>query len=256
MVQWQEEFLVTLRNYYALQRSKNPRYSMRALASHLGTAPGPTSALIKGTAVWNISPEWALKVIEKMNLKSTEKNRFRVLVGENPRLNVQKIDLSAEVEDSIICHWAYWPVLVHFEMTPNEVHISHIAKRLDITETEIIAIIEDLRQREFLIKLENGKYRRNSERVDHNDDIFSLAARAMHRKSLGLAQKAIEAIPASAREFQTLTIAGNSETLPQVKDEIRRFADKIALLTKQGGGNDQVYRFSIQLFPVNFGDFK
>lgn len=253
MNKWQDEFLTLLRNYYTSQRNKNPRYSMRALAQQLGTAPGPTSALIKGSKVWNISPEWALTVLDKMNIKSTQKNRLRVLMGEKPKINKQNLP---DIEGLALSHWAYWPILACIEMSSPQQDAAVIATKLGISLDEVQAITKDLLARGFVVRDEDGNLQRSAEVLETADDILSLAAKHMHETNLQIAQKALDKIPAAEREFQTLTVAGSSQALTQIKQEIRAFTDKVAWILNQDNSNDQVYRFSVQLFPVNFGDFK
>lgn len=254
MINWQDEFLILLRQYYSSQRNKNPRYSMRALAQQLGTAPGPTSALLKGSKVWNISPEWAIGVLDKMNVKLSKKNRIRVLIGETPIVTTKSIP--QKIDGLAVSHWAYWPILVYFEMKPRTSEPEPIAKKLGISVAQVSNIIADLLQRGFLLKDSDGNLQRCSEALESANDILSLAAKNMHRDNLEVAKRSLEIVPTSAREFQTLTVAGSSSMINEIKQEIRTFTDRMAWLLNKEDENDTIYRFSIQLFPVNFGEYE
>lgn len=252
MAHWQDEFLNLLREYYHTQKRKNPRYSMRALAKHLNIAPGPTSALIKGSKVWNISEEWAIGVLAKMNLKPTQRKRILARMGvKSSGVETKTIqDLSGLAID----HWAYWPVLCCYDVPTLANSEKRIAQKLGVSETEIKTIVRDLLRRRFLIEEDDGTIRRPIEYLATTDDISNENIRRLHQSSLDLAKKALETVPVLQREFQTITVAGSSEAIHEIKKEIRDFTDKLAHILNRDQGNDHVFRLSVQLFPVDLGE--
>lgn len=253
MAHWQDEFLNLLREYYQKQKRKNPRYSMRALARNLNIAPGPASALIKGSKVWNISEDWALRVLAKMNLKPTERKRILALMKFHSSTTQTKPieDLSGLAVE----HWAYWPILCCFDVPDLADSPQKISKKLGIKKADVDTIVQDLLRRRFLIKSTDGSIKRPSEYLATTDDISSETIRLLHKSNLDLAKKALEKFPVLQREFQTITVAGSSEAVQEIKKEIRDFTDRLAHILNRDQGNDQVFRLSVQLFPMELGDF-
>lgn len=252
MAHWQDDFLNLLREYYQNQKRKNPRYSMRALAKHLEIAPGPTSALIKGSKVWNISEEWAVGVLAKMNLKPTQRKRILARMGiKSSGVEIKRIE---DLSGLAIDHWAYWPVLCCYDVPALANSENKIAQKLGVTNTEIKMIVQDLLRRHFLTKEADGTIKRPVEYLATTDDISSETIRLLHKSNLDLAKKALEQVPVLQREFQTITVAGSSETIQEIKKEIRDFTDKLAHILNRDQGNDHVFRLSVQLFPVDLGE--
>lgn len=230
----------------------DPRYSMRALARQLQIAPGPMSALLKGSKVWNISEEWAAAVLDKMKLKPAQRKRMMALMGLKPPSEGTQIPQN--LSGLSVDHWAYWPVLCCFDVPELARSKSKIAERLRLNADEVTHIISDLERRRFLVRDENGHLRRPVEYLATTDDISSDSIRLLHKINLDLAKEALRTVPVQEREFQTLTVAGSSETLQEIKKEIRDFTERIAHLINRDQGNDRVFRISVQLFPVDSGE--
>lgn len=251
MKPWHKEFLELLRKHYTEKRKVNPNYSLRALARDLKLSPGPTSALIKGTQYWDFSPEWALSVLSNIPLKKETENKLRVMMGFTDSL--PRVHLTEEQTETLFSKWYYIDVLMFFDLAPSdEDKVAQISHRLGLTENEAAQAIEFLLSKKFLTKNETGISRNRDDVVETSDGITNKVIENFHADHLGLAQKALRSLPVERREFQTLSFAGKASQLEELRQEIRLFTEKIAVLMSQETDNDEVYRFSIQLFPMNF----
>lgn len=255
MKPWHREFLELLRHYYAEKKKLNSHYSLRSLARDLNLSPGPTSALIKGTRSWDFSTEWALTVLSRMKLAKEVENRMRVLMGVEDIIPRSRLNESATRD--LFSKWYFCDVLTSFDLAPmNRDEIERVAKKIGITSEEASSAIEFLIEKDFLVRDAQGTIHRREEVVQTPDDISSESIVKFHSDQLELAQKALKKIRVQDREFQTLTFAGSSKNMEEMKKEIRLFAEKMAVLMSSTPDNDEVFRFSIQLFPVNFSGDK
>ncbi|KYG61423.1 hypothetical protein AZI86_17060 [Bdellovibrio bacteriovorus] len=248
MTPWREDFVNLLRDYYKKQKSKNTRYSIRALARDLGVAHGPLAGILKGTQSWKFSANWAAAILEQMKITGEARNRMLSRMGLRPVLKSRSI---IKAESLLMMHWAYWPVLCFFELVEKP-SILLMARKLQIPETEVQAIVKDLVSRKFLKKTGPGQYRVDTENVVLEDDLPHVAFRDIHRDHLKIAEKALNAIPAGEREFQTLTVSGSLSSVEEVKQEIRAFVERIGHLLSREQENNEVFRLSVQLFPFDF----
>ena len=65
---------------------------------------------------------------------------------------------------------------------------------------------------------------------------------------------AIDQVPMEQRDFTSLTFLGSSKHLEEVRQEIRRFHERVKTIFETGGEeNDEIFRFSVALFPMRFG---
>ena len=72
-----------------------------------------------------------------------------------------------------------------------------------------------------------------------------------HYENLELARKALDNTPMLARDFSWLTLPADSRLLPEAKRMIRQFEDQLSeFLEAAGAEPDEVYRLSVQLFPL------
>lgn len=255
MKPWHREFLELLRHYYAEKKKLNSHYSLRSLARDLKLSPGPTSALIKGTRSWDFSSDWALSVLLKMDLPKDVENRMRVLMGVEDIIPRSRLNESSTQD--LFSKWYFCDVLTSFDLAPmNRDDLRNVAKKIGITYAEATSAVEFLIEKKFLSQDSSGVVHRCNEVVQTGDDIANENIVKFHSDQLELAQKALKKIPVHDREFQTLTFAGSSKTMEDMKKEIRVFAEKMAVLMSSNPDNDEVFRFSIQLFPVNFSGDK
>jgi uncharacterized protein (TIGR02147 family) len=129
-----------------------------------------------------------------------------------------------------------------------------IAQKLRLSSQDVQTIVDDLAQRGFLTLDELGRPQTPLENLATVNDVPSAAVVRLHKAHLDLAKLAVEKLPPMQREFQTLTLSGSSAAMVQIKNEVRAFSERVAHILNKDKENDQVFRFSVQLFPMEMGD--
>lgn len=246
---WQKEFSQLLNSQIQKLKEKNPRYSLRAFGKKIGLSIGPLSNLLNGDKSWSLTSKRAAEILSKLDLKPHVRNRMLVRMGEPPIHPKETLPIS---DYSILTDWAYFPILFAFDL-PSEHRVpGKIAKRLGLSEKKVRSVIDDLLARKLLIVSENGEIKRPEVFVTTSDGTPNSTIQMHHEVNLDLAKKALVKIPASKRDFTTLTFVGNEKQLSALKEAIRLLYEKASSLVDGDEENDQVYRLSIQLYPLEF----
>jgi len=84
-------------------------------------------------------------------------------------------------------------------------------------------------------------------------EVKQQALRTMHRQVVEDGWAALQDVPRERRHFGTSTVALSSTQLPQLREEIERFEERVLALSAAAEHRDEVYQFNIQLFPVTDG---
>jgi uncharacterized protein (TIGR02147 family) len=99
-----------------------------------------------------------------------------------------------------------------------------------------------------LIRQARQGYVRTQKRVFFGD-IPSRFVRRYHHQLLVRAEQALRTQDFSIRDFSGITLAVNTETLPEVKQAISHFRQRIKEITQQGPAN-KVMHLSVQFFSL------
>ncbi|MBX3040360.1 MAG: hypothetical protein KF789_06585 [Bdellovibrionaceae bacterium] len=79
---WRTELTKALQRSFAQRKAKNPRYSLRAFAKHLGISATSLTDLLHDENKWNLSIKRAKPLVAKLGLSPLEENRLLVFMGE------------------------------------------------------------------------------------------------------------------------------------------------------------------------------
>ena len=246
---WQDEFIDLLWEEYRLIQEVNPRYSIRAFAKKLGLSAGSLSHTLNKKTEWKLSPSRAAGILEKLSISRARKNRMLVKIGRNidlPRKTLREDDFD------MLRDWVYFPVLSSFDLPERLSEPKKIAVRLGVGEEKVNAAIAELLRRNFLTRLPSGKIIRSEGTISAGDGPPSDVIRGHHLNSLMLSVRALNRIPAERRDFTNMTFAGSEIQIASVREEIRKFYERISTLMDEGEDNSHVFRFAIQLFPIDF----
>lgn len=251
---WHPLFVQAVKNDYSTRKLKRPHLSLRSYAPKIGLSSGALSDLLKQRKTWKISPERAREVLSHLQISSAEKNRILVLMGVAPLHSRQTL---AEEEYRILTKWTYLAVLSSFDLPPHLSTPEAIGRRLGLAETVISEIIDYLIDKNLLIK-DGNSIRRPSAFLESEDNIRPNSPPPKnvllehHKGNLELAQRSLYEHASHERDFTSLTFAGNSTQLDYLRTEIRKLYAKASSLTSSKSVPDQVFRLSIQLFPLEF----
>jgi uncharacterized protein (TIGR02147 family) len=256
----------------ALQK-KNALNSIRQIAMSMGISHTLLVMLLQGKRPIKI--KHGMSFAKGFGLSSQERQYLQALI---------QFDLAQEPEEKQLCQ--LWlselhpqkniktKVVEEFEMISNWIHMAIlsiselkdfdsapevIARRLGarVTVNEVRAAIERLETLKLIEQTADGKFKSTYHRVTTADDVASAGARRYHKEVMGLAQKALDEVPLSKREFQSFSISIPHDKVSLAKEMIRKFRSQFAKAMGDEPG-DEVYQFNLQFFqltesPVRIG---
>ena len=150
----------------------------------------------------------------------------------------------------LLSDWRYFAIL-NLITLPGSSHAERdLASRLGITEAAMKSCLERLRRLEMIRESEDGRLERVAPRYRTPDDVVNPSLRRSHQQTLELAQDSLARDPIDERDFSWVTFPLDRRKMNTAKALIRRFQDDLLDLLDQDSVPDEVYRLSVQLFPL------
>jgi uncharacterized protein (TIGR02147 family) len=87
--------------------------------------------------------------------------------------------------------------------------------------------------------------------VTSGDEVRSVAVTEFHRQNLDVAKKAITDCPSLERDISCVVAALSPRGFSSVKEEVRRFREKLVGIVEKDSGQDRVYHINVQLYPTS-----
>lgn len=241
---WKSHVLNALQTDLMQIQKRNPRYSLRRYAKKIGLSYGSLSEILSGKRVLSVAN--AFKILNSIEIDSSYKNLIIALIDSEKRKEVKLLPNEAA---KIIENWEYFAVLNVLEITKNQISQEAISSRLGIAPKKLNSILKNLTNWGFASK-QQQEYSIISTSWITSDDISSDTIKKSHLQGLKLAKRALAEISVNDRDITSLVFPGNSLQLSRVKKEIRKFMSKMSKLMSNGP-LDRVYKFNIQLFPLD-----
>ncbi len=129
---------------------------------------------------------------------------------------------------------------------------------LPIDEERIIAIYEDLFEKGFLEKDQDGKISKSEQHLSSIHDVSSVWIKKFHEIALKNAMNAVYQQEIHEREFGSYILPIKMSELPNIKKKIRDFSQElISTYDTTNNQADSVYQFNINLFAqAKIGELK
>lgn len=230
-----------------IRKQRNAYYSLRAFSRDLGIGLGSLSEVLSGKR--ELSPKNLKQVLNVLNLKSDLiKPQKKELTEEESH------QLMIEDQFRLIADWYFIAILNLAKLKNNKASSHWISERLGIEIYQAQEAIDRL-TRLGLLKIEKNKLVRTIKPITTSQDLPSVAIKKHHLQNLLLAEKALNQIEVSQREFGSVTMIVDMKNLPKVKDLLLKTRKKAAQLLEKGNPT-QVYTLSFQLFPVSRSERK
>lgn len=237
------------------RKSKNPRYSARAMARDLGISVSFLSQLISKSR--NPSLEQKLKLAEALGISA-----HRLLPGaERPtksKTERAKIDLIQNTieHEKILKYWYHFGIL---EMTvtgkmKNEPKV--LARRLGISELECKSAISRLIEFGYLEVSAQGDLKKTKLPFMIKIRTAGTAIREYHSSRLKAADLELSDTQedrVDSRYYQTLFVPTSRAKVTRAKAMIAEFQNKLInflVEEKDHGKNDEVFQLGLQLFSA------
>lgn len=245
---WRDELVDILKSELANRKKRNPNYSLRSYAKSLSLSSGPLSEILTGTRVWNFSTDWAMNVLNKIQVDSIKRKQILLAMGYIEGAETSKIEPS-KIESKIFDDWKYFAVLMAYDFPEPRNQIKSIANYFQLNLDTVVNISKDLESLGWIEKTESG-FKKTKNQISFSSTMPNRNIQNFHRSHLDLAKSALDSLPVDSRDFQSLTYVGSKENFEKVKIEIQDLLKKIPIIANSGKDNDDVYRIGIQTFPM------
>lgn len=236
------EYLLTR---YNSRKLKNPRYSQRAFAAHLGIHSGRLSQYISGERT--ISATTGRKIAEKLALDSAETEYFIHLITSDKEATKSNKRTLADDEMALMVEWYHAALLALLTTKDFRPDYSWMAKRLNLPQEVVQASMERLLRIGLVEETDKG-IKRKPGVVSTGTDVPSQFLRLSHKDTLRYVIDGIDRVPLEKRDVTSVTFAMDIRKIPMAKKMIRDFRLKLASKLSKGTKTD-VVSLSVQLFP-------
>lgn len=231
-------------NEYEIRKKKNPSYSKRAFANHLGIDQSSLSKFFRGERAF--SPETIEKCLKQLKLNDSVKT----LIEEDFLARGGEFHVPEESILKILGHWKYWAILEYLKID-NSNSPKEIGRRLKLSIEDVQSSLTELEALNF-VKIFNEKIKI----LKPNNNWIATEKTSKARKSLQmsllhLSLAALKSIPIEQREHGSLTVAIDAGKLPQIKNKIRKFQQELGNFCQKDGNLEEVYQLTISFFPIS-----
>jgi uncharacterized protein (TIGR02147 family) len=105
-----------------------------------------------------------------------------------------------------------------------------------------------------LVVKKGKRYELTDAVVTSGDEVRSVAVTEFHLQNLEVAKKAVTECPSMERDVSCVAAALSPQGYMAVKEEIRRFREKLVAIVEKDAKQDRVYHVNIQLYPTSAGN--
>lgn len=233
-----------LRNFLWETKKNNERFSLRAMAQKLDLPVSFVSDFLNGKR--ELSDARAVYIINNLNIEIEKKN---VLLNKlNTNRPVQRNQIS-DNDYHIVEDPNYYSLLCLVELADFVPSISHMSRRLNITETRCKEILSQLINKGYLVISEDGDIKLNTEPLATTEGTPNSKLRLRHEKNLTAAIKANHELDISKKFFNFETLAIDVDDMDKFKKIAIDFLDQVNILSNSSLKKNAVYEFNINFFP-------
>lgn len=104
-----------------------------------------------------------------------------------------------------------------------------------------------------LVRKKGRRFELTDTVVTSGDEVRSIAVTEFHLQNLDVAKKAIMACPSAERDVSCVAAALSPKGYGAVKEEVRRFRERLVGIVEKDTDQDRVYHVNIQLYPTSKG---
>jgi uncharacterized protein (TIGR02147 family) len=242
-----------LRMEFHARREKNPSYSLRAFAKHLGITPGRLSNFLSGKRP--LTQKAGQKAAEKLSyspihtkifLEKIATEKGQKIAASGP-LQWEAHELQAELFE-LVANWHHFAIRNLIKTKDFKSDVRWIGGRLGISPIEVRSAIDRLKRVGLVKDGENG-LEMCMDNIKTSQDIPSAALRRLHKQHMELAIVALEDVAIEQRDITGITMAIDKKRLPEAKQRIKDFRLSMSEFL-EAGERKEVYHLGVQLFPL------
>ncbi len=250
-------------DYINKVKLKNPRFSLRALATKLDIPPGNLSQFLAGKR--NFSPENVKKIVHLVTDSPEERKNLLERINqkeiEDTRKGKEEVSTSdyeastlSEEEFFTMDEWYFYAVRTILSLKDARYDVEWLARNLGIPEAYAEKAL-NLLLKFGLLRVTNGgkiertkKHLKTPDSVKKNPQIDAIKLR-IHAQHLEHAQYSLKNHGPDIRDITWVNIPTNPKKLDQAREIIRKCQDDLLALLEDEEATE-VYRLTTQLCPM------
>lgn len=236
----QVELRQIIETEFVARKSKNPGYSLRAYSKFLGVDAGSLSRFLKGERDFSFNKLKSLAY--KIGLSEQQLEKAFVDV---------KFGLIEAKHFSLLANWYYVAILECIALDDFQPNPHWIARQLNVSLPIINVAVNQLMRAGAIEITVKGEWVNNFKNftTQSNENIDDLALRNHQKQLLSLAQQSIDFNAADKKSHTAFVTALDADLVPELKQEIKIFREKIAnLIKKKSIKRDSLYCLQINFF--------
>ncbi len=266
-IEFYDDFRIYLRDYYADQKNRFPRFSYRFFCRKAGlTSPSHFIEIINGKR--KLTSKMMDSFIKGLALNENDARYFTTLVNfnqsknstEKQQLLIQMRGMKRKVKQAVIStdyyeYYSKWYNIIIREIAciidwNDDYELLAKSTVPPIRKSDARESVEFLLQNGFL-KKEGGRYIQTEPAITSGSEVCSMGIRNINRFMAERAHKAIEEFPTSERDIQSLTVGISKDGFRLIKQEMQEFISRIVRIVDDDKNADQVYNVNVHLFPMS-----
>lgn len=226
-------------------KTKNPSFSLRALARRLGIQASALSEIMNKKR--KISPKMARTVLTNLGLNPLEVEE--IVLNKNTTTTSYERNLSLSYFE-VISEWHYFALLSLTRLINFRSDYGWMAENLNISISLVKRSVEKLLELGLLDKDENGELYSTEINFATPTDIKNASLRNHSLESLEMAETSLRNDPIETRDFTEITMAIDTDKIPKAKQMISDFQDQLCEFLEESN-QDAVYKMAVQLYPLS-----
>ncbi len=245
-----------LQRHFADRMQKNPSYSLRAYARHLGLSPTVLSLVLSGKRA--LSRKALEKIAAKLELNPSEDELLQSELRARRKGSGALLDVAGAAEFrqltldqfAVISDWWHFAILSLIDIPGESLDPDQVGRRLNIHPIEAQAAIERLVRLGILEQEADGSWKQNGAPIKVENRLSTGATRKFNRQLLEKAIESLESDPIEKRDFSSVTFAMNPKLVSYALEKIRAFRRSLMKELENHGEAKEVYHLSVQIFPL------
>lgn len=243
---WKKKFIELVRKVYEEERQKDAGLSLRAFAKKIKTPASTISEVINGKLCLNAKR--AAEVVEQLPISRNKKNHFLTLLDQP--FEVQRDQLRDE-DYMVLTDWRYLAILHFFDIENATKTAEAIAQRLALNLDDVHRMVQQLIDRGMLVRHESGELSSTNKNWQTSDGPSSELIQRFHKETLRCAERSLDLIPPSERDFTTTVFAGDPEQMELIKSELRRMHKRVVSIGEGAGPRNRLYSLNVSFYPLD-----
>lgn len=241
----QQDLRGYLQELLKTKQSKNGQYSLRAFSRSLGIPHSTLSLYFRGQRT--LSNPAIKKICEQLDWKTDELAPL-LQSPANPDKEFRNLELD---QYEMISDWAHFAILSLTKVSNFKLSPETISHRLGIDLHYAAECMDRLIRMGILQKSRNGKWIQSTLPLKVDNKLSTTATRKAQKKIIERSLESLEENTFEERDFNAVMFAIDKNLLPLAKEKIRKFRRKLMNELEAAGAADEVYMFSMQLFPIS-----